>query len=343
MEQGDALLYYTHHFRLKVEPVTWGVRQSCFATRHQTTHSISPSPPRPKPARLSPTDVPSIQPQGNIPFDCIFINLASRPDRFRRMADQLLRVQLPAKRLGALTGDDAPPEVVTAAWDSSLNSQFDLKTLPAVLRMSPGERGCAASHHRLWHAVARRPDDGAPLLVLEDDIVLCDDFVPRCAKLVERVSAVVAPAERNLLLYVGGEVPRWRGTAMETAPHQLQEDKPQWLWAGRGCQLLRAAAYVWQTSSYLLFPVAARVLLSYMPIDGPVDVFLSKLIYSGRLQSLVAVPALAWQAEAYCNGDILHTNVYKPTSQKDPAPPVSPRIMPKAHEKERPTPVPNAP
>ena len=62
----------------------------------------------------------------------------------------------------------------------------------------------------------------------------------------------------------------------------------------------------------LLFPVAARILMANLPVDGPVDVFISRLILERDVRAIVAVPALVWQADAYNKGDIVHTNVYKP-------------------------------
>ena len=68
----------------------------------------------------------------------------------------------------------------------------------------------------------------------------------------------------------------------------------------------------------LLFPAAARILVANLPVDGPVDVFISRLILEREVRAIVAVPALVWQADAYNKGDIVHTNVYKPPTKPAP-------------------------
>ena len=45
---------------------------------------------------------------------------------------------------------------------------------------------------------------------------------------------------------------------------------------------LREAEYLWQTSSYILWPAAAKELLSHLPIDSPTDCYISKLVLEGR-------------------------------------------------------------
>jgi len=269
--------------------VTRGVRQICLVELRRRTLA-RPAPPRVIPPRKTASrDRPR--------FETAFINLESRRDRLAQLTAQLVREGVAAKRLAAMRGADAPDTLVTFQWDSTLNAHFDTKTLPAVLPMSDGERGCAASHVVLWMRTAQLADDAPPLLVLEDDVLLCDHFRERCEHVVQSVSSRVPPAERELLVYVGGEVAAWRADG---------------IFARAGGALLREAAYVWQTSSYLLYPPAARRLVHELPVDCPVDNFLSAQILFGKLRALVTVPALVWQAAAYQNGNIVHTNVYKP-------------------------------
>ena len=59
---------------------------------------------------------------------------------------------------------------------------------------------------------------------------------------------------------------------------------------------LREAEYLYQTSSYLIWPEAARTLLAHLPIDAPADCFLAKHVLNRRLRALVAKPKLARQA-----------------------------------------------
>jgi GR25 family glycosyltransferase involved in LPS biosynthesis len=170
--------------------------------------------------------------------------------------------------------------------------------------MTPGERGCAMSHALLWAAVACRPDDAPPLLILEDDVeLLSPTFGAETAALVASIEATFAPSERDVVLYVGAHVPQWRSRrAFPVLPGRV----------------LREADYAWQTSSYLIWPAAARILLAAMPIDCPVDNFLSKFFLEHRLRALVVLPNLAAQSSPYRDGDILHSNVFKPVVSVQP-------------------------
>lgn len=225
----------------------------------------------------------------------IYINLAARTDRRRSMEFQLSRAGLIGCRLEASTIDDADSKVVTRMWDSTLNTQYDTRTLPAKLVMSPGERGCSMSHAVLWHACAARGDSGAPMLILEDDAELCTGFATRCSRLITAVEeSFREPQRRACLLYLGGEVMAWRDERHAIKP----------------ALGLKEAEYLYQTSSYIIWPAAARMLLTCLPINAPVDVWLSRMFLERRLRALVARPRLAWQAAPYENGNIVHTNVF---------------------------------
>lgn len=239
------------------------------------------------------------------PFETVIVNLRTREDRRQHMRSQLAAAQLCATRFEAQTGADAPEWAITTTWDSTLNSRFDDKTVPHPrLAMTPGERGCAMSHALLWAAVACQPDDAPPLLILEDDVeLLSPTFGAEAASLVASIEATFAPAEREVVLYVGAHVPQWRSRrAFPVLPGRV----------------LREADYAWQTSSYLIWPAAARTLLGAMPIDCPVDNFLSKHFLEHRLRALVVLPNLAAQSSPYRDGDILHSNVFKPVVSVEP-------------------------
>lgn len=158
-----------------------------------------------------------------LPFATTFINLASRKDRLEHMTSTLHKAGLPASRFKALTGKEVPISCVGVLWDSTLNSQFDQKTVPTILKMSDGERGCAASHACLWRAVADLPLDAPPLLILEDDVCLRPDFTKWCSVMVQTIHLNRAPADRNILLYLGAHVAAWRdGTRVD------DEQNRQW-------------------------------------------------------------------------------------------------------------------
>lgn len=227
--------------------------------------------------------------------DTVFINLTSRVDRLRSMEFQLSRAGIQGRRLEACTGNTADARVVTRWWDSTLNSNYDTTTVPAMLPMSPGERGCAMSHAVIWHAVAARGDDGRPMIVFEDDAELCTGFATRCARHIANIErALPDPRQRTCLFYLGGDVIEWRP----------EKESIQFKGGLKECQ------YVYQTSSYVIWPAAARVLLTELPINGPVDCYLSRLFLERKLRAIYARPRLAVQAQPYENGDIDHTNIY---------------------------------
>lgn len=73
--------------------------------------------------------------------DVVYINMASRADRRRSIENELRKAGLTGTRLEACTGYEAERKLVTRTWDSTLNTKYDTKTLPARLTMSVGERG----------------------------------------------------------------------------------------------------------------------------------------------------------------------------------------------------------
>jgi GR25 family glycosyltransferase involved in LPS biosynthesis len=248
--------------------------------------------------------------------EVLFINLTRRTDRRRVMEERLSTAGIQsAKRFEALTGDQASSSVVCHEWDTSLNSRFDSAMPPATtVAMTAGERGCAASHVALWRRCAALAPDAPPLLVLEDDLVMCDRFGERIGTIVRRVEAAVPePSERALLVYPGAFVgPYWRDQQPGLAHRAIR--LPSGIVDAHGNEMiLREAAYVWQTCCYLVWPAAARRLLEHLPVDGPVDNFLAKHILQGRVRALVCDPMIAMQENPY-EGDITRSG-FAPDSE----------------------------
>merc|ERR1719409_928143 len=158
--------------------------------------------------------------------------------------------------------------------------------------MSNGERGCAMSHAVIWHACAARGDGERPMIVFEDDAELCAGFNARCARHIANIErAIPDPRERTCIFYLGGDVMEWRKEGKAAGHEALKPGAvgdtlpPLALPSG-----LREAQYVYQTSSYVLWPAAARVLLTQLPIDGPVDCFMSRLYLERKLRAIYARP-----------------------------------------------------
>ena len=240
-----------------------------------------------------------------------YINLRHRTDRRQAMETRLRSAGVSAARLEARLGAEADTASVALTWDSTVNAKYDTSTVAhTTLRMSDGERGCAASHLELWRRCAARPDVASPLLILEDDTVLCADFRMLCAGCVTSVQrAFPDPATRFVAVFLGARVAAWR----EGGESELDVSDTVGL---------READYLWWAGCYLLWPAAARRLLALLPLWAPVDVALSEMTLRRRLRAFVPVPMLAWAAHVHMDedgvlrldpdSDILHTNAFAP-------------------------------
>jgi len=235
------------------------------------------------------------------PLDTVYINLDKRVDRKKLMQGELRAQGAKARRFSAKSGDDIPDKLVTRQWHSKLNCLYDRKTIPALHNMSKGERGCSGSHIALWKQCLRRNDPSKPMLILEDDAVLWERSGVQFPELTQRLIAGVEQCwdveNDPVMLYIGCEVVQWRDSrrVVIEGPPQLR---------------LREAEYLWQTSSYIIWPAAARVLLEHLPIDCPTDCYISKLVLEGKVTAVVGSPCLVEQRDPYAKGDIKHTNIY---------------------------------
>lgn len=254
------------------------------------------------PAATSHSHLARVQPK-RASLEAVYINLSSRSDRLHAMQSALVAAGIDAKRVEAILGDAVPDATACRLWDTTLNAKFDRNTtVRSDLAMSAGERGCAGSHALLWQ---RCMDMDDALLVLEDDVGFAGPKVGACvAALVRAIEEAFAPAERTMLLYLGADA-----YLREGAPSLRGQ---QASWAARGAATpctIKEANWAWQTHAYVIWPAAARVLLAGLPIDAPVDVYLSRHFYERRLCGLVLEPQLAKQHDPYHGGDVEHSSL----------------------------------
>lgn len=241
-----------------------------------------------------------------LPLAAAYINLASRTDRRTTLEQALAEADVHAERFEALMGASTPEAEVSTAWDTALNATFDRNTkVQPDLAMSDGERGCAASHLALWRRCIER---NGPLLVLEDDLIFSPPAGQSVGSVVRALVAAIdnglAAAERSLLLYLGADA-----FVREGAPSLRGQ---QASWAARASNVplsLKEARWAWQTHAYVIWPAAARVLLDGLPIDAPVDVYLSRHFHERRLCGLVCEPELCRQLDPYHGGDVMHSSL----------------------------------
>jgi len=211
------------------------------------------------------------------------INLARRPDRWVKSQKSIKRQApwLPVKRMDAVDGSKAPPPVkeVTQKWSTARLAKLFHWYRSVTIKMSPGERGCCGSHVNAWRIAAK---SRRPLLVLEDDAVALSAFT---ATLKQAVAE--APRDTGMIFLSSKD----RGTPK------------------RFGKVLMEPEYVWTTVGYLIYPAAARKLLTMLPVDMPVDNFLAWHIKEGAITAFSVRPAAVRQANTWNVGsDVPHSD-----------------------------------
>eukprot|EP00439_Symbiodinium_sp_Y106_P076301 s74_g15.t1 len=114
-----------------------------------------------------------------------------------------------------------------------------------TIAMSPGERGCCASHLAAWRKCAK---SGKPLLVLEDD-------------------AVILPSFTATLTQALKELPKDTGALWLTSKDRGSRK--------RVGQAIMQPHYLWTTVGYIIWPAAAKAFMRLLPMDMPVDNFMA--------------------------------------------------------------------
>lgn len=251
---------------------------------------------------------PSQEPSDDVKeLKALVVNLKRREDRWARVSSHLT-TELPwltYERFFATDGKEnpIPDDEVAPKWNTKCNALYgeyedtfgpDGKLLhtaqsfqdPGVEYLfSPGERGCAHSHYRIWQKVA---ESEKPILVLEDDVKLCFDrtggngtsngkiFTERLNLGMEEAKKTDRFEDGLDVLYLG-----WSGH---------RDGNYRYLKGSRGRKnpLLRKVEYVWTTVAYVLWPIGARKLLkAASPMNQPVDNFMAWEAREGRLNSFV--------------------------------------------------------
>lgn len=213
----------------------------------------------------------------------VVINLKSRPDRMEGLQKSVARNApwLKAERLDAVNGRENPPPAkdVVKKWSTERLAQLFHWYRAKKINMSPGERGCCASHLKAWRKCAA---SNKPLLVLEDD-------------------AVILPAFTQTLNQALKEAPKDIGALWITAKDRGTRKR-----AGK---VLMEPHYVWTTVGYVIWPAAARAFMKLLPMDMPVDNFMAWHIKEGTVKTFSVSPAAVRQAQTWNIGsDVPHSD-----------------------------------
>ncbi|CAK9042588.1 unnamed protein product [Durusdinium trenchii] len=238
------------------------------------------------------------------------INLQRRKDRWSEVECCLKRIPgLEFERFEAIDGTSQRIDgsEVAEVWSTAANWKYVTRIFEGgescgyqvqELRLSPGERGCGASHLHLWRRCAA---SHVPSLILEDDAQLKRTFAGALSQALAELRSC-----RPQVLYLG---------YTQAAP-----------WRRRIGPSVREAEYLWTTVAYVLWPSGARRLLEELPVDQPVDNFMSQLMARKKLRGFATVPPLVKQSKAWnVDNDVAHSDdqawLQNQTHQRENSPP----------------------
>ncbi len=177
------------------------------------------------------------------------INMRSEVDRRRSSREKFDALGLEFEFFDAIAGQAA-----FAAFATYDAEEFQLNTGRTI---TIGEVGCFASHRALWKRCVRL---GEPILILEDDIDLLDDFPPavhEAERLAPQLGFIRLQTDlraRRVPLFLAG---RFTASRYTKAPHS--------------------------TMCYAISPEAAQRFVAQTEVfDAPVDVFIKKFWEHGQ-------------------------------------------------------------
>lgn len=233
----------------------------------------------------------------------LVVNLERRPDR-RTRCETMLKKEVPWLQYEMFPASDGskmeiPTNEISMSWNTKNNSLYgqyeDVHDSEGKLvhtkedfeagveyKLSPGERGCAHSHRRMWEVVAKSQE---PMLLLEDDVELVFErngggqssgelFTERLARAFQEAEKVGAEG-----LYLG-----WAGYREGNYLHKEEDE------SAPKSDILRKSEYVWTTVGYILWPEGARKLLAAAsPMNQPVDNFMGWECREGRFNAYVCL------------------------------------------------------
>ena len=144
-----------------------------------------------------------------------------------------------------------------------------------VASLPAADRAWGAQHVSVWRQCA---DRNAPILIFQDNVLFSsDDVFNTTTALVNAVAPLDHRTQALLLLLDAADPDEEPSRTIVRAP------------SGGMLTSVRSAT---QITAYVLWPVAARLLLDALPLDVPVAAFLARHIAERKMLTLTASPAL---------------------------------------------------
>lgn len=189
--------------------------------------------------------------------------------------------------------NDLDERLVRASWDTTFFSQYDESVQPhRTLQLSAGELGCARSHIDAWIAIANQnlvakneSTEFSFSCIFEDDVILVPQFLHNLQKLLYD-DAFHGPFQWDLL-YLG--YLNYEDISMRFSSKTIY------------------STGLFQSHAYCITPQGANLLLSLLPVVGPIDIFLAQY---GPYRKLAAHPPLAHQNTAFDSGIVHDVHVH---------------------------------
>ena len=183
------------------------------------------------------------------PFDCFIINLTETDEGRRRWT--IISSKYPnAQHWKGCYGKeyDMEPEiangVLTPDWDWGMWKHGQSK----IIQMTPGELGVIISHYGLWKKIA---DGNEPVLILEDDAIKTDGSSQ------SRIDLIMSDLPSDFDIYLIGY--------LDLKPRPFNDSIHN-----------RVDEFVLM-HSYVVSPKGARKLLDSLPVNMPLDTWISSL------------------------------------------------------------------
>lgn len=206
----------------------------------------------------------------------VVINLDKRVDRLNDLLNHLKIKGIDIFRYPAISDIKCiDSNFVTYLWNNELHSKF-YNRVPTIVEMSTGERGCSMSHLRIWLTLYKSKSNY--VFILEDDVRLVDNFTV----LLDFYSNFL-PNDFDIFCLDFIHV---------TKPIPINK-------------YINKAKYFYHTGAYIMTYKCVEKILNYLPIDSPLDHYLSKLAFYNAINIYMPIKPLIYQTKS--DSDIIHT------------------------------------